>query len=126
MTAISDPYNCLSCGCCCLQIGMPPFSGLEIIRLPKAVREVIKFHWRNDPDRPKGNPCYFFNFKTGKCAIYNYRPKICREYTAGSEDCKKIRKARFIMRWQFQLIINSVSTDDLKALWDERADIVGQ
>ena len=100
---------------------MPPFTGKELSLLPKPLNHVLAFYWKNDPDRPSGNPCYFFNFKTGKCAIYNHRPKICREYEAGGEDCRKVRGARFVMRWQFQLVISKV--EKLKDLWDMRDEI---
>ena len=78
------------------------------------------FFWKNDPDRSSGSPCYFFNFKTGKCAIYNHRPKICRDYQAGGEDCRRIRYFRFAMRWQFQLVIDKMPVEKLKDLWNIR------
>ena len=123
MKTHSDPFNCLNCGCCCLQVGMPPFTGQEINLLPKEIKKVIQFHWRNDQDRPYGNPCYFFNFKTCKCAIYDNRPNTCRDYEAGSEDCRDVRRRRFVLRWQFQMVLSRMATDKLSELWGVRKDI---
>ena len=118
-----DKYNCLSCGCCCLQVGMPPFTSKELSLVPKRIFHVIAFFWRNDSDRPHGSPCYFYNFKTGKCVIYSHRPKVCREYEAGGENCQMVRAHRFVIRCQLQMVLTRMSKEKLKDLWDVRETI---
>lgn len=114
---IKDRYNCQKCGCCCLQVGIAPFSEEELLNLPKPLMHVVAFFMKYDPDRPFGSPCYFYNFKTGKCAIYEQRPESCRTYEPAGDKCKKVRATRFALRWSLQLTLSEVdSIDDLKTV----------
>ncbi len=82
---ISERTDCLSCGNCCRTLG-PRITDKDIDRMAKSLRiktsDVIAKYLRVDEDGDmvfKSMPCPFLG-ADNYCAIYESRPKACREY----------------------------------------------
>ncbi|HET9570996.1 MAG TPA: YkgJ family cysteine cluster protein [Bacteroidales bacterium] len=81
----SDAIDCLQCARCCRELG-PRIEDKDVERIAKALRikssEVLSNYFRTDEDGDrvfKSMPCPFLN-DDNYCAIYEARPKACREY----------------------------------------------
>jgi len=81
----SSKIDCLSCGNCCRTLG-PRITDKDVERMAKALRlkpaEVINRYLRIDEDGDmvfRSMPCPFLR-ADNYCAIYENRPKACREY----------------------------------------------
>jgi uncharacterized protein len=81
----SEKYNCLECANCCRTLG-PAIYDKDIERMAKSLRmkpaEVIATYLKQDDDNDyvfKTMPCPFL-LSDNYCAIYENRPKACREY----------------------------------------------
>lgn len=82
--------KCRRCGACCARQGSPPFGYMS--ELPLGFQAAIAVMSEKQPDRyDRGLPCYFYDVKRRRCAIYEYRPEICRKFRPGSKGCKKWR-----------------------------------
>lgn len=82
---ISERTDCLSCGNCCRTLG-PRITDKDIDRMAKSLRiktsEVIAKYLQVDEDGDtvfQSMPCPFLG-ADNYCAIYESRPKACREY----------------------------------------------
>jgi uncharacterized protein len=82
---ISDKTNCLSCGNCCRTLG-PRITDKDVERMSKVLKmksaDVISKYLRIDEDGDmvfQSMPCPFLG-DDNYCAIYESRPKACREY----------------------------------------------
>ncbi|MDD5184618.1 MAG: YkgJ family cysteine cluster protein [Paludibacter sp.] len=82
---ISKRTDCLSCGNCCRTLG-PRITDKDIDRMAKTLRiktsEVMAKYLRVDEDGDtvfQSMPCPFLG-ADNYCAIYESRPKACREY----------------------------------------------
>jgi Fe-S-cluster containining protein len=87
--ALHDRYSaeidCLSCGNCCRSLG-PRITDKDVDRLAKHFRmkavDFISQYLRTDEDGDmvfKTMPCPFLG-ADNYCAVYENRPKACREY----------------------------------------------
>src|SRR5436305_12691683 len=38
-----------------------------------------------------GTPCTWFDGEAGRCRHYDYRPRACRQFEVGGEDCRDAR-----------------------------------
>lgn len=81
----SERIDCLQCANCCKSLG-PAIYHKDIERMAKALRmkpsEVVEKYLRVDEDNDyvfKTMPCPFL-MPDNYCAIYESRPKACREY----------------------------------------------
>jgi Fe-S-cluster containining protein len=81
----SSKINCLECANCCKSLG-PRITDKDVERIAKVLRlssvEVIKKYFRTDEDGDvvfKSMPCPFLG-SDNYCAIYDFRPKACKEY----------------------------------------------
>ncbi|MFM2293148.1 MAG: hypothetical protein RIS29_2961 [Bacteroidota bacterium] len=81
----SEKIDCLSCANCCRTLG-PRITDKDVERMGKALRmkpnDVIKQYLRIDEDGDmvfQSMPCPFLG-DDNYCAIYENRPKACREY----------------------------------------------
>lgn len=81
----SESIDCLSCANCCRTLG-PRITDKDVERIGKALRlkpnEVISRYLRIDEDGDmvfQSMPCPFLG-DDNYCAIYESRPKACREY----------------------------------------------
>ena len=85
--------SCRQCGACCRKQGSPAFLPEEIEALPQELRDIVNLFIEHDPSRyDKEMPCYFWDSKSKRCRIYEFRPWICREFEPGSEDCRVWRR----------------------------------
>ena len=82
---ISERTDCLLCANCCRSLG-PRITDKDVERMAKALRmkaaDVISKHLRIDEDGDmvfQSMPCPFLG-DDNYCAIYENRPKACREY----------------------------------------------
>ena len=82
---ISAKTDCLTCANCCRTLG-PRIEQKDIERMAKALRikgqEVVERYLRVDEDGDwvfQSMPCPFLG-ADNYCAIYDSRPKACREY----------------------------------------------
>src|SRR5437773_2212882 len=105
---MTSPLDCLTCGACCLS----PFGGEGYIRLSAEEekhlgrRGLPVLVMSLDPqDRivllgtksnRNGRVCVALTGQVGKqvaCAIYPDRPELCRQFEAGSPECRQARRA---------------------------------
>lgn len=88
-----QPPDCVSCGgCCAWSETWPVFIGDgDGQGIPE---DVIDFeHGRM---LSHGNRCAALEGQLGQrvsCSVYANRPLVCREFQAGSEDCRMVRKS---------------------------------
>lgn len=82
---ISSRTDCLSCGNCCRSLG-PRITDKDVERLSKVLRmksvDFIQTYLKIDEDDDmvfKSMPCPFLG-TDNYCAVYESRPKACREY----------------------------------------------
>jgi len=82
---ISERVDCLACANCCRSLG-PRITDKDVERMAKALRmktvDVISKYLRIDEDKDlvfQTMPCPFLG-ADNYCAIYENRPKACREY----------------------------------------------
>ena len=82
---VSDRVDCLKCANCCRSLG-PRITDKDVERMSKSLRmksvDVIKKYLRIDEDGDtvfQTMPCPFLG-DDNYCAIYESRPKACREY----------------------------------------------
>ena len=68
-------------GACCTFIAFDPWKGLN-----EDERHWLELHNVNPSFKVKVNaPC--LKLQHGKCSIYSDRPKVCRDFEAGSPKC---------------------------------------
>ena len=82
---VFEEIDCLECANCC-KTTSPIFYQTDIERAAKALRmnpgDFIEKYLKVDEDKDcvlKSSPCAFLN-ADNYCAIYEHRPKACREY----------------------------------------------
>ena len=82
---VSTKTNCLQCANCCRSLG-PHVTDKDVERMAKTLRikasDVISKYLRIDEDGDlvfQSMPCPFLG-DDNYCAIYEFRPKACREY----------------------------------------------
>lgn len=91
-------FECDGCGACCRTWPVFVFEA-DADREPR-----IAAQGRREPDRSRKPPwTYHLNFEAGnlaccflasdqRCSIYETRPKLCRDFTAGSIQCQEARQ----------------------------------
>ena len=82
---IMELTDCLSCGNCCRSLG-PRLTDKDVERMAKSLRmksvDFIRQYLKIDEDKDmvfKSMPCPFLG-EDNYCAVYEDRPKACREY----------------------------------------------
>ena len=45
-------------------------------------------------DGNDGQPCYWLDEETRQCMHYEHRPRVCREFELGGEDCRRFVAAQ--------------------------------
>jgi Fe-S-cluster containining protein len=96
-----DP--CRGCGACCLHLGWPPFlqrfAGWKgepawnrlVKERPDLADEIVRLSKAATHNGDHG-PCVWFDAETRRCRHYERRPRICRDFEPGEEDCLRFRK----------------------------------
>ncbi len=90
---MSSQITCDGCGACCSGMCSPlfvpeHFGGTELQALPVAIREEFEagMRLRAEENWPNDVPC-FWQTPDLRCGHYEHRPKICREFERGGDDC---------------------------------------
>jgi uncharacterized protein len=99
----SIPYDCQSCGACCIvagPVGVYPDDTQVPRHLTASVRRVIGFasYEADEGVRRMASDatgrCRALKGTPGdncRCGIYERRPRVCRRFEAGSDDCQESR-----------------------------------
>ena len=89
------PESCLGCKGCCTNMGVNIFDNEDIL-FPVEMTEVI--YLRTDLYPPLGRrvrimkhkenkECIALDSDTGHCSVYEYRPRVCKDFERGSQEC---------------------------------------
>jgi Fe-S-cluster containining protein len=120
----ADPvvYDCQSCGACCVvagPVGVYPDDTQVPRHLTASVRRVVGFasYEADEGVRRMASDatgrCRALKGTTGEtcgCGIYERRPRVCRTFQAGSDDCRESR---------YRLGLGPKPIDsDVSAAWD--------
>jgi Fe-S-cluster containining protein len=90
------------------QIAVDPHRRQDLLRgrtgekwwflLPEAQRQELEEYIANyQPKNYEGNvetfdgPCYWFDMETRRCRHHEHRPKVCRDFETGSQQCHEWR-----------------------------------
>lgn len=98
--------SCDGCGgACCRVVTLPPFVRVfgsegedtwERLRWerPDLVAEVVAAERaRRESGGPAfGTPCLWLDPATGRCRHYDDRPRACRKFALGGDDCRDARR----------------------------------
>ena len=97
--------SCDGCGACCRVVTLPPFRRvfkepgedawerlrwerpdllLGILEAERAMKE------RGEPSF--GTPCLWYDAATRRCRNHELRPRACREFAVGGQDCRDARR----------------------------------
>jgi len=86
------PFDCLACAACC----GPAFDAVEITARDPARRALAPWVRRVDGRaqvaRTADNHCALLQRPSNRCAGYADRPRCCRDFTAGTENCAWARR----------------------------------
>jgi Fe-S-cluster containining protein len=97
--------SCDGCGACCRVVPLPPFLrrfdgsgdeawqrlGWERPELRAALLAAERARrGRGAPDY--GSPCLWYDAASGRCRHYEHRPRACREFSVGGDDCRDSRR----------------------------------
>jgi Fe-S-cluster containining protein len=99
---LHERYDCKTCGaCCCCGLDIPLMSDDEqrFERRPALLRLTVLRpmdsgrHWRQLSYDERSGRCAALrgSLRDVYCSIYEDRPMLCREFEAGSEDCRQAR-----------------------------------
>ncbi len=104
-------YDCVTCGACCYnpdqnrEIDYVDYIEIDphdrIMKKPELVRRLVVLDHKLRPHMRlnQHQRCVALGGRLGAqvgCGIYRERPTVCREFEAGSKDCKKYRRERGI------------------------------
>jgi uncharacterized protein len=78
-----------------MHLGAPPYSWTVNDTPPEwAAAEIdaaMEPDWRDRPYNGDG-PCLWLDLDTLRCRHYDIRPRVCREFEPGEEDCLDFRR----------------------------------
>jgi Fe-S-cluster containining protein len=114
---VNVPKTCDGCGVCCLYMRTPPFlfgsfwrshgAPLEDIselhNLPKYLRNELIHHLENNCDGDPYVPCCWFDPETKQCRHYEWRPRPCRDFKVGGDDCLTARENAWREKYTWHL-----------------------
>ncbi len=117
LTVLDDP--CAGCGACCEYMGAPPgyapaydlpaddptpdewWAGVDAETwktMPAELRATLDDYYRavragSIEDREmNADPCLWYDPETRRCSHYEWRPRACRDFEAGGDDCRGVRE----------------------------------
>jgi Fe-S-cluster containining protein len=80
----------------------PPFAGVNGVApgvdsywdaLPQSLKsEIEDFRIKVRPNSPHEQPCLWLDLATKRCRHYEHRPKLCRDFALGGEECLGFRR----------------------------------
>lgn len=77
-------------GACCRSIPIPPYTALELCRIPEPIQAQMLAMIAARPKHGSG-PCAMLA-PDNSCTIYANRPGVCRDFVPGSAPCLAARK----------------------------------
>lgn len=112
--------KCLRCCACCLHMGTPHFLPEDLAGLPADVKAVSEWFRKNDFHRGMLEmPCYCLNISDRRCIIHESKPRVCREFEPGSEDCRRLRAHYYGCEYPIETEIERRLANIDIVLWDE-------
>lgn len=102
---MDDRWDCQSCGACCASLDVwldeadrerfersPRLLALTVLRRPGAA---ANWDWRFLRRDARTGRCVALAgpLRDCRCTIYADRPHLCRAFEAGSDECRKARRA---------------------------------
>ncbi len=97
--------SCDSCGACCRVVTLPPFRRIfdgegeeawERLRWdrPDLLAGILAAdRARKAAGGPtSGTPCLWYDGPAGRCRHHDLRPRACREFEVGGDDCRDARR----------------------------------
>jgi Fe-S-cluster containining protein len=102
------PYDCQSCGACCVHLG--PYDGVGYVPLGRHEAAEMRAHGLRVVEAALGqkclavaphdgawgySACVAFDGELGGrcgCSVYEDRPAACREFISGGELCREARE----------------------------------
>lgn len=85
MAETAESISCAACRACCCRLEVLLMS--EDDRVPDELTEQDE-HGVWVMQRGEDGWCVALDRLTMRCTIYSRRPQLCREYEAGSDDCR--------------------------------------
>lgn len=90
--------DCEGCGVCCLHMGYPAFIEATSDRpaeehwraMPESLRSELLAYIVTYPPVPDGQldgPCVWFDEDQRRCRHHEHRPRVCRDFQIGGDDC---------------------------------------
>jgi len=100
----TDPFECDGCGACC-KTWRILVSAEDAAREPRITIEGRSLredattpYWRYQLfPLPFHETCCFLD-GANRCTVYDTRPRVCREFAAGSERCQEARREQGLSR----------------------------
>ncbi len=104
----SGPYDCQSCGACCVHLGA--YDGNAYVHLDRAEAARMRRHGLRVVEAAFGSKCLAAAPHEGAwgypacvafegelavrcgCSVYRDRPSVCREFEPGSDVCREARE----------------------------------
>ena len=93
-SGINAVRDCDGCFACCMKAGSPPFETREELdSIPKHLRrELERYFSKIEKNEIQSRsvlflPCLWLDEEKGECTNYDYRPKICRDFQVGGQEC---------------------------------------
>ncbi|MEO1529055.1 MAG: YkgJ family cysteine cluster protein [Planctomycetota bacterium] len=95
--------DCDGCGACCMHMGYPAYV-LETAKHPAEEnwlslpadlkRELEKFiaDYSSPAQGQLDGPCFWFDAETRRCKHHEHRPRVCRDFVVGCNQCLDWRK----------------------------------
>ncbi len=95
------PTSCDGCGACCMHAQEPPFAGVNGVaagpdpywdNLPEFLKlEIESLRSEVQSNSRRCEPCLWLDLATKRCRHYEHRPKLCRDFELGGEECLGFR-----------------------------------
>jgi len=82
--------DCRTCGACCTDIALPPYTVAELVRLGPMLKSTM-LAWIA-ASVPGKAPCAAYDAERRFCRIYRDRPAKCRDFEPGSGPCLTYRR----------------------------------
>jgi Fe-S-cluster containining protein len=65
----------------------------RVQQMPAELREQLARLYAVEPqEKPKPEPCIWYDPATRRCSHYEWRPTICRDFAIGSTACLEVRQ----------------------------------
>lgn len=90
MDVALSTLDCRTCGACCTDIALPPYTVAELVRLPPDLKATML--GAIAAAAPGKAPCMAYDAERRFCRIYRDRPAKCRDFEPGGGPCLNYRR----------------------------------